>query len=61
MCSQCLGVGHWLVQQSGGICGLELESLVVISQHLGLGNKVLLSSRLRFKLKMKLIKGMEEG
>lgn len=38
-----------------------LESLVVISQHLGLGNKVLLSSRLRFKLKMKLIKGMEEG
>lgn len=37
-----------------------LESLVAISWHLGLGSKVL-SSLLMSELKMKLIKGMQEG
>lgn len=37
-----------------------LESLVVISWHLGLGSKVV-SSLLMSELKMKLIKGMQEG
>lgn len=37
-----------------------LESLVVISWHLGFGSKVL-SFLLMSKLKMKLIKGMREG
>lgn len=37
-----------------------LESLVVISWHLGLGSKVL-SSVLMSELKMKLIRGMWEG
>lgn len=37
-----------------------LESLVIISWHLGLGSKVL-SSLLMSELKMKLIKGTQEG